>query len=40
MELLTLLMMKGGPWGLLIGCLWLFRDYVRISLTFERTTKE
>jgi hypothetical protein len=40
MELVLLVMEKVGPWGGLVGCLWLFRDHVRISLNFGKSTKE
>lgn len=41
MELVTLLMAKAsGPVGLAIGCLWLFRNHVRFSFAFGKSTKE
>ena len=40
MELVQLVMTEAGPWGVLVGVLWLFRNYVRISFNFGKSIKE
>ena len=40
MELLLLVIIEAGHWGVLVGILWLFRDYLRISLAFGKATNK
>jgi hypothetical protein len=40
MELVQLVMTEAGPFGVLVGVLWLFRNHVRFSFNFGKSIKE